>query len=294
LLTGAAFATVFVARVASAQDDAAVRACLLLRSPAECGLVNDEPFYAPGDSQNLRVLRPKPAVSEARRQAPDSPDRFTPLRGSAAGETVYERTRQLFTLPLRWQPWRLLSVGAEVPFVAQALATSTVYGVGDASIDLSAYARWRNLSGSVDAVLKAPTGDRAKGTGSDHYDASSMAQGWLFSGPLAVSVAGAYRYDGALLAHHLLQESVSAAYDLHIYGATGLGIEARVFGHERLGGSNPTRTSVHVALGLQPEVLGIAVGYLYLLAPLSQDAERSGWVLHGGAMVPFGGSPPTK
>lgn len=277
-------------RLAFAQD-AALRACLLLRTPAQCGIGNPAPFTAPGDMQSLRVLRPDPMLNAERDSK--EPDKFTPLRADVGAETSVEKHRQIVALPFAWNPFRKWSVTADVPIVAQALTDVTNYGIGDIAVGSTG----RGTIGEIfsyrflgNAVI--PSGSKSEGTGSGEWDGFFLGEGWLKSGKWSGAVSVAYRANGRKDQNDVLQGSVAGQVDIPIGNWVELGCQARAFGHQLVG---PTpEKSLYAAFGLEPRIIGFAVGYAYLLVPVVDDTPyATGIVVAAGFIKPFGDKPAT-
>jgi len=269
-------------------QDAAIRACLLLRSPAQCGVGTATPFAASGDMQTLRVLRPDPmlrAESESK-----EPDKFTPLRGDAGGETSLEKHRQIFNLPFSWDPFRKLSIAGDVPLIAQALTDSTIYSLGDVDMNATFRANEGPLTVRALGTAKLPTGDKSRGAGSGELDGYGLFEGWFKLGKFSSALSAAYRHNGGAGTDDLFQGSVAAQVDVPITPLVDLSCQVRGFGHRIIG--DAPRTTFHVGVGVEPHLIGIAVGYVYALIPVRDDSTlESGPMLSAGVMLPFGPAP---
>jgi hypothetical protein len=276
-------------RVAHAQvADQAIRACLLLRTPAQCGVGWADPFLSPGDLQTLRVLRPDPMLDETRKEAPAQPDRFTPVRGAVGAETTLEKNRQVIGVPLDWSPFRALSLSADVPLVAQALASTREYSIGDIAFSATGRGRLGPVSLRGLGIAKLPTGDPARGAGTGAFDAMALVDAWFTYKIVAGTLSGAYRFDGAQK-ESLVQESAAVSVDVPIWALFGAVLEGRVFGHEMFGATSGQ--TVHAAIGVQPKVLGYAAGYVCVLLPVVEPKTLpTGIVVSGGVNIPFGRS----
>lgn len=284
-----AFLSVLLAFAAPAlAQDAAVRACLLLRTPAQCGVGNASPFVAPGDMQTLRVLRPDPmlrAESESK-----EPDKFNPLRADVGSETTLEKHRQIVSVPFAWNPFRKLSIGGDVPLVAQALTDTTLYSIGDVDINATFRANTGPLTVRALAVGKLPTGDKTRGAGTGDADGFGLFEAWLATGKLSSALSVAYRLNGAKGTDDLFQGSLAVQVDVPIASGFDVSCQVRGFGH-RVIGDNP-RTTFDLAFGLEPRLLGVAVGYVYALVPVVDDTSLStGPMLAAGFILPLGDKP---
>jgi len=270
-------------------QDAAIRACLLLRSPAQCGVGTATPFASPGDMQTLRVLRPDPmlrAESESK-----EPDKFTPVRGDAGGETSLEKHRQIFNLPFSWDPFRKLSIAGDVPLIAQALTDSTIYSLGDVDVNATFRVNQGPLTVRALGTAKLPTGDKSRGAGSGELDGFGLFEGWLKIGRFSGALSTAYRHNGGVATDDLFQGSLAVQLDVPITPLTDLTCQVRGFGHRIIG--DAPRTTFHVGVGVEPHLIGIAVGYVYVLIPVRDDSHaETGPMLSAGVMMPFG--PPPK
>lgn len=79
--------------------------------------------------------------------------------------------------------------------------------------------------------------------------------------------------------------------DVPITTLVDLGCQVRGFGHRTIGDNAP-RSAFHVALGLEPRVIGFAVGYAYALIPVVDDTMLStGPILAAGLILPLGDKP---
>jgi hypothetical protein len=287
LASSFAVASALVPRVALAQD-AAIRACLLLRTPAQCGVGNPAPFAAPGDMQSLRVLRPDPML-RAERESKE-PDRFTPLRGDVGAQTAVEKHRQVVSIPLAWNPFRKVSLNADVPVVAQALTSVVDYGIGDVSFGANGRGATGIFSYRFIGSGKLPTGDREKGTGSGEFDGFFLGEGWLASGRWSGAASVAFRKNGRGDQPDVGQGSAAVQYDVPIGTLMDVGCQVRAFGHQLTGPMS--QRSLYVALGVEPRLIGVAVGYAYVLIPVVDDSPfATGVVVAAGFIVPFGDKP---
>ena len=288
---GPALALLFVLlvpRSAFAQD-APLRACLLLRTPAQCGVGNPAPFSAPGDMQSLRVLRPDPMLRREREESKEK-DTFTPARADVGAETTLEKHRQIVSIPLAWNPFRAASLTADIPLVAQALTSVTDYGIGDVAFGASARGAKGIFSYRFIAAGKLPTGDRAKGTGSGEVDGVGLGEAWLASGKWSGALSLAFRGNGRRDQPDVAQGSVALQVDIPIASLAEVGCQARAFGHQVT--APMSGRSLYVALGIEPRIIGVAVGYAYFLIPVVDDTPfATGVVAAAGMLVPFGDKP---
>jgi len=278
-----------IPRLALAQD-AALRACLLLRTPAQCGIGNPAPFNAPGDMQSLRVLRPDPMLSAERDSK--EPDKFTPLRADVGGETTLEKHRQIVNLPFSWNPFRKWSVTADVPVVAQALTDATNYGIGDVGVGSTGRGAVGIFSYRFLGNAVIPSGSKSEGTGSGEWDGFFLGEGWLKSGRWSGAFSAAYRANGRKDQNDVLQGSLAGQVDIPIGQWVEVGCQARAFGHQLVGPTS--EKSLYAAFGIEPRIIGFAVGYAYVLVPIVDDTPYpTGLVVAAGFIKPFGDKPAT-
>jgi hypothetical protein len=286
-----ALALLFVVSVPASAfaQDAPLRACLLLRTPAQCGVGNPAPFTAPGDMQSLRVLRPDPMLRREREESKEK-DTFTPARADVGAETTVEKHRQILSIPVAWNPFRAASLTADIPLVAQALTSATDYGIGDVAFGASARGAKGIFSYRLVAAGKLPTGDPAKGTGSGEVDGFGLGEAWLASGKWSGALSLAFRGNGRRDQPDVAQGSAAVQVDIPIGSFAEVGCQGRAFGHQVTG---PTSgRSLYVALGIEPRIIGVAVGYAYLLIPVVDDTPfATGVVAAAGMLVPFGDKP---
>lgn len=239
--------------------------------------------------QSLRVLRPDPML-KAHRDSKE-PDRFTPLRADVGAETMLEKHRQIVNIPLAWNPFRKVSVNADVPVVAQALTSVTDYAIGDVAFGATARGAPAEIfSYRFVANGKLPTGDRASGAGSGALDVFTLGEGWLKSGRWSGAASFAFRKNGRGDQPDVFQGSAAGQVDIPIGSYVELGCQARAFGHHL---SAPTsQSSLYAAFGVEPRIIGIAVGYAYVLVPVVDETPfRTGVVAAAGFIVPFGDKP---
>jgi hypothetical protein len=238
--------------------------------------------------QTMRVLRPDPmlrAESESK-----EPDKFTPLRGDAGGETSLEKHRQIFNLPFSWDPFRKLSIAGDVPLIAQALTESTIYSLGDVDVNATFRGSGGPLTVRALGTAKLPTGDKTRGAGSGQFDGFGLLEGWFNLGRFSSALSAAYRRNGGAAIGDLFQGSLAVQYDVPVTPLVDLTCQVRGFGH-RIGGDLP-RTTFHVGVGVEPRMIGIAVGYVYALIPVRDDSTlETGPMLSAGVMLPFGNAP---
>lgn len=284
-----AFAFVLLGLAAPAHaQDAAVRACLLLRTPSQCGIGNASPFVAPGDMVAFRVLRPDPMLRAEKESS--EPDKFQPLRADVGSETSLEKHRQIISVPFSWNPFRKLSIGGDVPLVAQALTDTTLYSIGDVDVNATFRGNTGPLTVRALAAGKLPTGDKTRGAGTGDVDGFGLFEAWLTAGKFSSALSVAYRLNGTKGADDLFQGSLAAQVDIPITSGFDVSCQVRGFGHRVIG--NDSRTTFELAFGLEPRLLGIAVGYVYALVPVVDDTMLStGPMLAAGFILPLGDKP---
>ena len=279
-------ATSFFARAAHAQSDQAVRACLLLRSPAECGIAPDDLAAAPGDALNTEAMRP--GLARLKRSPGASPPTLV------IGEhTLIQNTREVYALPFAYKPWKWLDVGGEVPGIRQRLPESTIYALGDVSGNANfTYASdddELNLRGY--AAVKLPTGSTTAGTGSGQLDLLALTDVYWHPKRFAFEAHGLFRHNGDRQRGDLGQGSLSVDWIVPVGSWVDIHVHGRALGHVESAapdGSHGTRASLAGVFGVYPSFLNFGVGEILVSAPLVAGGGASrAWSITAGLTKPF-------